>query len=60
VGFGMPGRIVYSRAQDQVWDLYEADPNGAGEAPLTHTNELELHRTAVGEVISLRNPARVR
>src|SRR5262245_12994787 len=45
----MPGRIVYTRAQERIWDLYESAPNGAAEEKLTDTNDPLLNRTAAGE-----------
>ena len=46
----MPGRIVYSRADDNVWDLWSADPNGASEARLSNTKDVEINRSAAGEL----------
>jgi Tol biopolymer transport system component len=45
----MPGRIAYSRAEDNVWDLWLSDPNGASEARLTNTKDVEINRSTVGE-----------
>jgi dipeptidyl aminopeptidase/acylaminoacyl peptidase len=45
----LPGRIVYSRAQESVWDLFLADPNGAAEDRLTNTQDVDINRSAAGE-----------
>jgi Tol biopolymer transport system component len=45
----MPGRIVYSRADQGVWDLFTSNPNGAAEARLTNTKDSEMNRSAAGE-----------
>jgi Tol biopolymer transport system component len=44
-----PGRIAYSRAEENVWDLWLSDPNGAQEARLTNTKDADINRSAAGE-----------